>query len=383
MLFNIIVLLAVCAVLANAGLVRFKLNKKPNSEFVGHVRELAASGIKAVSASVGATGNIVITNYANSQYYGPITLGTPAQTFNVIFDTGSSDLWVASSNCDSSCGRHAKYNSAKSSTYVKNGTAFDIMYGSGPVSGYESQDTFSTGGIVINNQVFAEVTDASGLGAAYKLGKFDGILGLAWPVLSVNKVPTVFENMINQKLVDQQIFSFYLGMTSLTTPDPNSELVMGGSDPAHYSGDITYVPLKATTYWEITLDQMNSGGKAYLSSPNNAIVDSGTSILTGPSQAVKDIATAMGAEEIVAGEYMVACNKAGLPNLDFVIAGKTYSLAPADYLIPDGEMCLVGLMGMDIPPPTGPLWILGDVFMRKYYTIFDTANKRVGFALSK
>ena len=132
-------------------------------------------------------------------------------------------------------------------------------------------------------------------------------------MLSVNKVPTVFENMISQNLVSQQIFSFFLGMTTLTTPDPNSELVMGGSDPAHYTGDITYVPLKATTYWEITLDAMNVAGTSFIAAGgNNAIVDSGTSILTGPSATVKEIATSIGAEEIIAGEYMVACNKQGI-----------------------------------------------------------------------
>ena len=117
-------------------------------------------------------------DYENSQYYGEVALGTPEQVFNVIFDTGSSDLWVASSKCDSSCGRHAKYDSSKSTTYIANGTSFDIMYGSGPVSGFQSIDILDMGGLKISKQMFAEVTDAAGLGAAYKLGKFDGILGM-------------------------------------------------------------------------------------------------------------------------------------------------------------------------------------------------------------
>jgi len=84
-------------------------------------------------------------------------LGSPAQKFNVIFDTGSSDLWVASVKCDSSCGRHAKYDSAASSTYIANGTSFDIMYGSGPVSGFQSVDGLNIGGLLVKDQMFAEV----------------------------------------------------------------------------------------------------------------------------------------------------------------------------------------------------------------------------------
>ncbi|RYD65414.1 MAG: hypothetical protein EOP84_31955 [Verrucomicrobiaceae bacterium] len=281
------------------------------------------------------------------------------------------------SQCDDSCGRHKKYNSAASSTYKANGTVFNIEYGSGPVSGSQSLDSLNMGGLVVKDQEFAEVTDASGLGAAYKLGKFDGILGLAFPVLSVNKVPTPFQNLVEQGTIDTAQFAFYLGNNA------PGELVLGGSDPAHYSGDLTWVPLKAATYWEINLDGFNVAGTSYVSTGTNAIVDSGTSILTGPSDVVASLAAQIGAKPIIEGEYMVACNYDKLPNFDFVIDGNTYTLTPQDYLIPDGNLCLLGIMGLDVPRPTGPLWILGDVFMRKYYTVFDYGNKRVGFAPAK
>ena len=377
MIAQLLVVLALCAIFANAEIVRMPLHKEENSKFVQNIVERAKTG-KGLSATIKSNGAIVIEDYQNSQYYGEITLGSPAQKFNVIFDTGSSDLWVAGSDCGSSCGRHASYDSAKSSTYTANGTAFDIMYGSGPVSGYQSIDNVVTGGITVNNQMFAEVTDATGLGLAYKIGKFDGILGLAFPILSVNSVPTVFENMFNQKVVDKNLFSFYLGKES----GAKGELLMGGIDENYYTGEMNYVPLKSATYWEITMDKLTVNGKDY-GTGNNAIVDSGTSILTGPSDVVKELAESIGGKEIIAGEYMVACNAENLPNMDFTLNGIVYTLEPSDYLIPDGEMCLFGMMGLDVPRPNGPLWILGDVFMRKYYTVFDTGNKQVGIALAK
>ncbi len=259
-----------------SGLVRLDLIKKSDHEFVAGIYARAKKGIK-LSAKQGSDGSIVINDYENAQYYGQISLGTPEQKFNVIFDTGSSDLWVASSNCDSSCGRHAEYNSDISSTYIVNGESFNITYASGPVNGYESQDVLTLGGLVVQNQIFAEVTNAAGLGAAYKLGKFDGILGLAFPVLSVNHVPTVFENVVDQGLVSSSEFAFYLGDSRLD----KGELLFGGVDPKHYKGSFSYVPLKRETYWEVDLVGFSVGGVNYVPSAgtNGIIVRSSSKYL--------------------------------------------------------------------------------------------------------
>lgn len=370
------VMLAVVAV--SSGYVTFPMKKVSDKEFVAGILGRAQQG-KRLSYKTTATGSIVINDYQNSQYYGEIALGTPDQKFNVIFDTGSSDLWVASSQCDDSCGRHAKYDSSKSSTYIANGTSFDIEYGSGPVSGFQSIDNMNMGELIVNKQEFAEVTDAQGLGAAYKLGKFDGILGMAFPILSVNGVPTAFENVYNQGLVDENLFAFYLGNSARD----KGELTLGGMNKDHYTGDITWVNLLSPTYWEIAMKDVLVDGKSYADTSDDymkAIVDTGTSIMTGPSEQVKAIADSLNAKEIIEGEYFVKCDVTA--NIDFVIDGNTYTLTPEDYLIPDGDMCLLGLMALDIPKPTGPLWILGDVFIRKYYSVFDVANERVGLALA-
>jgi len=368
---SIVALLSTLAL--TQAIVSFPLKKRDNHEFV---QRLLKRG-KKPSYTLSSTGSIVINDYENAQYYGEINLGTPNQPFDVIFDTGSSDLWVASSNCED-CGRHNKYVAADSSTYVANGTEFYIMYGSGPVSGYQSIDSLNFGGLVIPDQEFAEITDVSGLGLAYTIGKFDGILGLAFPVLSVNDVPTPFQNLVEAGQLDDNVFAFYLGNSRMD----KGELTLGGVNPAYFTGDITWVPLLTATYWQITLSDFVIDGESFVGvGETKAIVDSGTSIMTGPSNEVKKIADALGAKEFIEGEYLIKCDYS-LPDMEFTIDGNVYTLSPEEYLIPDGDFCLLGIMALDIPEPTGPLWILGDNFMRKYYTIFDYGNERVGFALA-
>jgi len=319
---------------------------------------------------------IVIHDFQNAQYYGPVTVG--GVEFQVIFDTGSSNLWIPSKDC-TNCGRFKPaYDHDKSPNYVANGSKFNIQYGSGPVSGFFSQDSVTLGDKTVSNVLFAEVTDVKGLGLAYKIGKFDGILGLAFDTISINQVPVVFDLMIQQGLVEEPVFTFYL-----TSDGTDGEMDLGGIDTAHYTGEINYIPLIDTTYWSCKLDGIRfQGTSEKLTTVGKAILDTGTSLLAGPKRDIKALAQKLGASELAGtGEYTIDCGKTkSLPTISITLGGIDYNLDGSDYIIDNQGTCLLGFVGINIPPPAGPLWILGDVFIRKYFTVFDYGNLRLGFA---
>lgn len=92
----------------------------------------------------------------------------------------------------------------------------------------------------------------------------------------------------------------------------------------------------------------------------------------------------IGATKSWNGQYTVDCNSvASLPDITFSFGGKPYSLSAEDYVLNAGGTCISSFTGMDIPAPIGPLWIIGDSFLRKWFTVYDLGRNAVGFAQSK
>jgi len=348
---------------AMATLHRVPIEKvnKDNKQFLGLMR--------------GTNSKEDLSQFMDAQWYGPITLGTPAQKFNVCFDTGSSNLWVPSKSVNFYGMMKNKYHSEKSSTFTKNGDAMEIRYGSGSIKGFFSKDKGSIGGLEVADLDFGEI---STLSWNFLTTKFDGILGMGWNAISIKKYPTVFDHIQEQKLCDPS-FSFYL---TNKPSSKGSELIFGGVDSAYYTGDFTYHNLISESYWLIAGDKFSYNGKTFGNKDLKLIIDSGTSLIVGDTPLFKDLVAAI--------PQSVDCSKIdSLPTITFTIDGKDYPVTPQMYVLKTTVLwqtaCIRGISTMDFSGSSigANAIILGDVFMRHYYSHFDVAGKRVGFATAK
>ncbi|XP_022923994.1 aspartic proteinase isoform X2 [Cucurbita moschata] len=486
---------------SNDGLLRVGLKKiklDPENRLAARVESKDAEILKAAFRKYNPKGNlgessdtdiVALKNYLDAQYYGEIAIGTPPQKFTVIFDTGSSNLWVPSAKClfSVACHFHARYKSSRSSSYKKNGTSASIRYGTGAVSGFFSYDNVKVGDLVVKEQVFIEATREPSL--TFLVAKFDGLLGLGFQEIAVGNAVPVWYNMVEQGLVKEPVFSFWLNRN--VEEEEGGEIVFGGVDPKHYRGKHTYVPVTQKGYWQFDMGDVLIDGEptGFCDGGCSAIADSGTSLLAGPTPVITMINHAIGAKGVVSqqckavvaqygqtimdlllseadpkkicsqinlctfdgtrgvsmgiesvvdenagkssdslrdgmcsvcemtvvwmqnqlrqnqtkeriinyinelcdrmpspmGQSAVDCGQlSSMPTVSFTIGGKIFDLAPEEYILKVGEgpvaQCISGFTAFDIPPPRGPLWILGDVFMGRYHTVFDFGKLRVGFA---
>jgi len=200
---------------------------------------------------------------------------------------------------------------------------------------------------------------------------FDGIMGLGFKDLSMGEGFNMVDDIVSQRSLPSNKFSVYL------TDEGGSEISFGGYKRSQAASDVLWAPVTRQSYWQIGIDDVTfNNEKTGLCSNCQVAVDTGTSLLAGPSEVVENLGAKLDLKEDCSNFHK-------LPLLGFAIGDKVLNLLPDDYIDKASGTCSLSLMTLDVPPPKGPLFIFGDPFLRRFLTIYDRDGPRVGFAVAE
>eukprot|EP00744_Colponema_vietnamica_P001982 GILI01003194.1.p1 GENE.GILI01003194.1~~GILI01003194.1.p1 ORF type:complete len:505 (+),score=167.22 GILI01003194.1:126-1640(+) len=337
-----------------------------------------------------------------TEYFGEITIGSPPQSFLVVFDTGSANLMVPSSLCRSdACQSHSVFD-AKASSSVKqiydpnnpeintddSRNVVHIQFGTGTTTGIFASDKLCFSTFCLEDQHFIQIMEESSNPFSYV--PFDGILGLSYSTISVAESTNVFEHMMKDKVLKKNIFTVFLG----NNVEEQSEIIFGGIKESLLAGPVLWLPVSVKAYWQVHMQDVKVAGQAQRFCPSSGCqvaVDTGTSLMAGPSKHIKLILDLI--------DIRSDCSNVDeLEPISFMIGSQEFVLQPEDYVIQsvshrnkfadDNEedhaddilQCAAAFMPLDVDCEHGPLWVFGDPFLRKYVTIYDRDEDRIGFA---
>ncbi|KAL7922896.1 aspartic peptidase domain-containing protein [Trichoderma austrokoningii] len=338
----------------------------------GHARLAKVNGVKTVGNVDVASGSI--TN-EDVSYVADVTIGDG--TYSLIVDTGSSNLWCgAQSQCEpSSTGRSTR-------------ASVSVSYGSGSFSGTEYTDNVSFGGLTVQGQSVGAADQASGFNGV------DGIIGFGPVDLTENtvdgadQVPTFMDNLFAQGSISSEVLGVsFRPESGGDSDDSNGELTLGGTDSSKFSGSITYFPTltsgQAAPYWGISIASFTYGSTT-LASSATGIVDTGTTLIYIPTKAYNKFLSAAGGQADQSG--LTAFSSKPTSNFNIKFGSSTFSLTPAQYLVPTAQYDALGLEQGQFYAyfadggSSGVDTIIGQKFLENYYSVFDTTNSRIGFA---
>ncbi|KAI0083858.1 aspartic peptidase domain-containing protein [Irpex rosettiformis] len=286
-------------------------------------------------------------------WQGTIDVGTPPQTFTVLFDTGSSDIFLPGPNCNSAaCNGHQ----------------------SGSVQGRQYADKVSFGDLTTTTQALGAATVYSTNFGANTFPP-DGMVGMAYQSISRFNSPPLFQSLAQNNTLPP-IFSFKM-------TESDSELLLGGADQSLYSGSFTYTPVTTQGFWQVTLGSVNVNSTAVASLRNvQSIIDTGTTLILAPyKQAKAFYASIPGSKNAVAsvgnGFYTFPCSSTQTVSLTY--SGRSFNIDPQHFNLgrvdPGSNDCVGAIVGTSFN-----FWIVGGTFLQNVYTTFDLGSNRVGFA---
>ncbi|KAH6884931.1 aspartic peptidase domain-containing protein [Thelonectria olida] len=369
---------------------------------LAHPRFHAALGGRAYRAKVlqkklddeGAeTGEVTAEDQQyDSMYLCEVEIGTPAQKFKLDFDTGSSDLWVFSTEVNQSVQKgHNVFDASASSSFEKlTDKTWKISYGDGSsASGDCGSDNVTIGGLTVENQT---VELASQLAQQFSQGTGDGLLGLAFPQINTvmtdgksDPANTPVTNMMSQGDIpkDAQLFTsaFY---SERDSDSPESFYTFGyiDTDLVSSSGqDISWTDIDSSQgFWMFSSTSASVNGQTISLSGNTAIADTGTTLALVSDEVCEALYKAIPGAKYDASQqgyvFPTSTKATDLPEFkvavgdkEFLIQAEDLAFAPADKDNWYGAVQSRGSMTFDI---------LGDAFLKSVYAIWDQGKQRFG-----
>merc|ERR1719343_492358 len=184
----------------------------------------------------------------------------------------------------------------------------------------------------------------------------------------------MMKRLTESDVLAKPLFSVFLS----DSDEETSEITFGEVKQEHMASELFWVPVTGVAgYWEVSIDDITlDAKKQQLCQDCRVAVDTGTSQLAGPTELVNKLRRVLDVRSDCTNYHL-------LPKLGFIIGGRILTLSPNDYVDKENSYCSLSLMTIDVPPPKGPLFIFGIPFLQKYYSVYDHANGKVGFAVAK
>ncbi|GLI77645.1 hypothetical protein PoHVEF18_005936 [Penicillium ochrochloron] len=303
-------------------------------------------------------------------YFSVVQVGSQKKEMWLALDTGSPSSWVFSSACtDTVCTTHHTFDKTASSSYVSNSSTFSVGYGSGNVKGDLGQDVFNLAGMDVTFS-FGTATFANDTFSNYPL---DGILGLGRSQTGGWTIPSFMDVVSKNKYITSNIVGFSLSRAIDNKKD--GEVNFGTVDTTKFDGKISYTATISPA-WTIPMDEVYVNGQALGLTNRAATIDTGTTYILIPPADAKTLFARIPGSFQSEENYIIPCNSTAKLELSF--SGIKYTILPDDYIGASSTGgCVSTIVGHQSSGPND--WLVGDVFLKNVYSVFDFDNGQIGF----
>lgn len=324
--------------------------------------------------------------------YGSLKVGTPPQEFMVAIDTSSGNLVLPSKACLSQACMSHRFYDVELSASGKNLATLDnlqatggpqehttIGFGRGEIGGTFAHDTICLGTMCTQLDF---VTADTMTDEPFNLVPYDGILGLGMPQMSTQPSFNVMGELAEDNALKHNQYSIWLARDG---DEEDSEIIFGDMNPNRLGSQLLWLPLTThkggdpSGFWQITVADITvDNAKLGLCGDGcQAAADTSTTSIGLPADLYEVLSKQAPVREDCSGVD-------ALPLLGFVIDGHVLNLRPQDYVArsEDGSSCGSVLYPVTLPPPKGPLILLGTPFLTQFYSIYDRETMKLGLALA-